>query len=148
MVKALLIDWEPTTGERAGGSLVDYKTGLRCHPAWQNDKTGKEIRMVIDGDVTRFEGVEGVKILLGSKEIDAALAQLETLAPAYVITHEALAVESIRQKGVDLTTIKHGDAANCAKCLFEAGVLGVSKHTPERPDCAEMCRRWHVQDLE
>lgn len=73
-MRALLIEWTPNTGERAGG--VDPRDPkLQCH-GWQNmDVTPAiELRVVEDDrDLSQYEGVEGVTVLNGRDEINTAI---------------------------------------------------------------------------
>lgn len=146
-MKAILIEVDFATGKRAG-DIDPRKPGFPCAPEWQDIEGGRELRIVLDGNVERFRGQPGVTILETDAEIDAAVASIEAAKPeAYAISHEALAVESIRQKRVDISDLSSDlDETALAKALYERGVLGVFKPKhPERLTAAKMKKRYGLQ---
>ena len=73
-MRALLIEWVPHTGKRAGG-IDPGDPKLQCY-GWQNmDVTPAiELRVVEDDrDLSQYEGVEGVTVLNGRDEINTAI---------------------------------------------------------------------------
>ena len=73
-MKALLIEWDPSTGKRAG-DINPKDPKLQCH-GWQNmDVTPAiELRLVEDDrDLSQYGGVEGVTVLDGKDKINAAI---------------------------------------------------------------------------
>ena len=74
--KALLIEFNTRTGERAG-NIDPRDPSLQCYN-WQNlDSTPPmEIRVIEDDrDITQFEGIAGVTILSTAEEANAAIAE-------------------------------------------------------------------------
>lgn len=141
-MKGLKLKVDFATGRRAGNiSMKD--PNFWCCPEWQNIEEGEEIHIVLDEDVEAFRGVEGVVVLETEAEIDAAVQSLQRTT--YSIGHEALAVEYIRQNGIDLTDLTPEEISNpekIAEALFRKGVLGAIEHKPIPPTAKEMKKRW------
>jgi len=117
----LLIEFDLRTGRRAGG--IDPRDGgLKCY-RWQNleeeDINAKgyvwrsdippglralEIRVIEDGrDVSQYEGIPGVTVLRGSREINEALDRyfeqyMYVLPPG--AAESALLAEALKEKGL------------------------------------------------
>ena len=147
-MNALLLKVDFATGHRAGG-LNPKDRNFPCNSAWQDTERGLEIRLVKDGEVGRFRNQLGVTILEGEAAIDAAIADLQAGKPeTYAIEHEALLVESIRQRRIDISDLDNTmDANELAKELHRRGCLGVRKaEKPKPPSAAEMHAR-HVGDV-
>ena len=73
-MRALLIEWNPSTGERAG-NINPRDPKLQCH-GWQNmDITpAVELRVIEDDrDISQYEGIEGITVLNGRDEINTAI---------------------------------------------------------------------------
>ena len=73
-LKALLIEWNPHTGKRAGG-INPRDKNLRCN-GWQNMDVSPaiELRLVEDnGDLGQYRGVTGVTMLDTAEDINAAI---------------------------------------------------------------------------
>jgi len=73
-MKALLIEWDPSTGIRAG-NINPKDPKLRCN-GWQNMDVSPaiELRLVEDDrDLQQYETVNGVTVLQSSTEINAAI---------------------------------------------------------------------------
>lgn len=135
-MKALLIAVNFRTGERAGG-VCGYcngqkkrDPGLVCH-GWQNMEAGLELRLITDDrDVSQYEGVEGLTVLLDEAAINAAIDQHFTKPDEYSIKSDVLVAESIRAKSIDISdlTPDMGDQA-IAKALYERGCLGIKRRS-------------------
>lgn len=72
--KALLIEWDPSTGERAG-NINPRDPKLHCN-GWQNMDVNPavELRLVNDGrDLSIYDSVDGVTVLTGTDDINAAI---------------------------------------------------------------------------
>ena len=72
--KALLIEWDPSTGERAG-NINPKDPKLRCN-GWQNMDVSPaiELRLVEDDrDLLVYENADGITILNGRDEINEAI---------------------------------------------------------------------------
>lgn len=95
--RALLIEWEPHTGKRAG-NINNRDPKLRCN-WWQNmDVTpALELRIVEDDrDLSNLEGVSGVTIIEGEANINQAID--DNFPPQYHIQDEFLYQEHFKQK--------------------------------------------------
>ena len=72
--KALLIEWDIDTGDRAG-SINPHDPKLFCR-GWQNMDVSPavELRLVMDDrDMQQYEGVGGVTVLIGKDVINAVI---------------------------------------------------------------------------
>lgn len=128
-MKALLIDVDWGTGRRAGGIVAKGNRELRVGRLWQSEKLRQEIRLVVNGDVSAYRDIEGIKILNTEEEIDAELLRFcpNDGKPTYSIANEALMVEFIRQKGIDITGLNVDDPGSWAEWLHGKGCIGVRK---------------------
>lgn len=73
-MKALLIEWDPNTGIRAG-NINPRDSKLRCN-GWQNMDISPavELRLVEDNrDMSQYNNISGITVLLSSNEINAAI---------------------------------------------------------------------------
>lgn len=71
---ALLIEWDPVTGERAG-NINPRDSKLRCN-GWQNMGVTPaiELRLVNDNrDLSIYDSVVGVTVVTGTDNINAAI---------------------------------------------------------------------------
>jgi len=129
--RALLIEFNSSTGDRAGGiSPRDPK--LRCY-GWQNleSEPNKEIRLVEDDrDLSRYEGIPGGTILSGETEINQAI---DTIVPErYSVQDKDLFLEHLRQKDIALDDYSGQSQQDILCALYERGVVGIGKGTPRR----------------
>lgn len=95
--KALLIEWNPSSGKRAG-NINPRDVNLRCN-SWQNmDVTpALELRLVEDDrDVSKYKGIEGVTILYGTDQINAAIDT--NFPPKISIRDELIYTEHFKEK--------------------------------------------------
>lgn len=178
-MKALLltVDFRNPTGERPGGlNLNDPETqrNFVSYPSWQDTEGGREIRLVVDGNVERFRNVEGITVLEGEEAIDAALADFGGVQ--YTITSPDVMALSLREKGLTLDDVKATGAAESKASLWQRltgilgiapkdletaedpiaqtleeklytlGVAGVDEVIPDVPTAAEMARWWKAKD--
>ena len=96
-MKALLIEWDPSTGKRAG-NINPKDPALRCN-AWQNmDVTPAiELRLIEDDrDMSQYKGIEGVTVLTGKNEINAAIDT--NFPPKIVIEDELMYNEHVKEQ--------------------------------------------------
>lgn len=141
-MKALLIEVNFRTGERAGGvwgyvnGQKKRDAGLVCH-GWQDTDAGLELRLITDDrDTTQYEGIEGLTVLDGEAAIEAAIATHFTKEDDYSIKSDVLVAESIRQKNINISDLTPDmDDQAIAKALYERGCLGVRRKSrvPELP---------------
>ena len=98
-MKALLIEWNPNTGKRAGG-INPKDHNLPCH-GWQNmDVTPAiELRLVEDKrDLSEYECVTnpGVTVLIGKDEINSAIDA--NFPSRIVIEDELIYTEHVKEQ--------------------------------------------------
>lgn len=95
--RALLIEWIQHTGKRAGN--VDPRDPqLQCY-GWQNMdvEPAIELRVVEDNrDLSQYEGVKGVTILIGKEQINIAID--EYFPVKYSIEDNLLYEEHVKQE--------------------------------------------------
>jgi len=103
---ALKIKVDFTTGERAGG-INPKDPNLMCL-GWQNLDTGYEIRLIVNEDkideyVQKYGNVEGIEVIEGIENIDAAIDQLipEEEQVSYVTYMPELIMASVIAKHLD-----------------------------------------------
>jgi len=128
---ALLIEWDPETGERAGG-INPRDPNLPCY-GWQDleSRPAREIRLVKDGrDLKQYENVPGIKILRGKDEINRAIDELNL--DRYVIECEPLFHLHLLQRGIRLDVYKGKSSREILKDLYEKGIVGIRKISPRK----------------
>lgn len=129
-MRALLIEFNLKTGERAGG--IDPRDNkLQCY-GWQNLEAtpALEIRIVEDDrDLSSYAGIEGVTILEGKAAInDAIQAHIPT---RYSIQDMSLVLEHARQKGLSLDRFVGKNLNEIAKEAIENRLAGVVEVKPQ-----------------
>ena len=95
--RALLIEWNPTTGERAG-HINPNDPKLQCY-GWQNMDVvpAVELRIVEDNrDLSQYEGIPGVTILEGKDAINTAIDNI--VPDKYSIEDELIYEEHVKQE--------------------------------------------------
>ncbi len=131
MKRALLIEWNASTGQRPG-NITSKDPGLRCY-GWQKLDVfpALEIRMIGDNrDLAQYENLPGVTILEGEAAIDAAIDALDL--ERYSIDSEELFRMSVTQKSIDLTEFEGMKTYAVLKELHKRKVLGVRKASPKK----------------
>lgn len=102
-MKALLIEWDPNTGVRAG-NINPRDPKLQCY-GWQNmDLTpAVELRIIEDDrDVSQYESVQGVTVINGKSEINQAIDN--NFPPQYAINDRFLYEQHFNQKNKKVGT--------------------------------------------
>ncbi len=128
-MKALLIEFNINTGERAG-KISPRDEGLFCH-GWQDIESvpAREIRLVKDDrDLGIYQGVSGVTILQNEAEINAAIDKVVT--PRYKVGNEALMLEHLRQKHINLDDYAGWKNSDILEDLHNKGVTGIEVKLP------------------
>lgn len=131
MQKALLIDWDPSTGKRAG-DINPREKHLRCN-GWQNmDVTPAiEIRLVEDGrDLSIYDDVDGVTVLNGTDEINNAIV---TNFPSKIkIEDELIYTEHIKSKRgeIDIDALPNDRESRLQVLKTLYGVKGIKEIKP------------------
>ena len=130
-MKALLIEVDFSTGKRAGGIKTKNNPNLMCH-GWQDLEStpGKEIRIVEDGNTQPYEGIPGITILNGKKEINAAIDA--NIPIKYAVKDKELSLSHLKEKGVSLDTFAGKSLQDGAKELCEQGLAGIVERKPEK----------------
>jgi hypothetical protein len=144
MLYGLKIQVDFETGKRAG-NIDPRDRGLACHPTWQNIDVGYEVRLIVDGrDVAVYENVPGIEILYGENVINAEVQAMQK--DRYTVKNEALLVESIKQKGIDISDIPPDlSPEEEARELYLRGALGIVRYSPNPPTAAELYNKFSTE---
>lgn len=142
-MKGLLIEFDVTRGDRGGGRPAGVRAkdpGLQCY-GWQDLEATPQVEIRViedDRDISQFEGreAEGVKVLYTDEEIQA---EIDKLPAKYSVEDSDLFQAHIRQKNIDLDTLKGKTNREQLAELHELGVKGVRKYA--RPSLTEIYRR-------
>jgi len=130
MVRALLIEFDVSTGKRAG-EINPKDPKLQCY-GWQDLESvpAKEVRVVEDDrDLSQYEGIPGVTILSGEAEINQAIEA--TVPERYSIQEQTLFQEDLKQRGISLASDYSGqDTPAILKDLHTKGVVGIKRGLP------------------
>lgn len=97
LIKALLIEWNPHTGKRAG-DINPRDQKLRCN-GWQNMGINPaiELRLVEDDrNLSVYENMDGVTLLIGANDINKAI--VENFPPKLKIVDELIYTEHLKSK--------------------------------------------------
>ena len=128
-MKALLIEVDFRTGRRAGGIGTKNNSNLMCH-GWQDLDAGLEIRLVMDGNTTPYENIQGITILNSKAEINAAIdANIPT---QYAVKSEALLIADMKERNIPLRSLAGKDMKQIAKHTFKLGLAGVEERKPKK----------------
>ncbi len=133
--KALLIEWDPSTGKRAG-NINPRDVNLRCN-AWQNmDATpAVELRIIEDDrDMSQYEGVEGVTILNGKDAINAAI---DANFPSKIVIEDELIYaehvkSKIRSKKINIDKLPDDKNARLKELKNKYGINGIFERKPQK----------------
>lgn len=123
-MKALLIEWNPNTGKRAGNIDPDDPK-LQCY-GWQNSDVvpALEVRVIEDDrDASQYDGIKGVTVLHNDDAIQAAIDEI--CKPRYSIDDETLFKIDIEQRGIKLANVKGKDSREQIENLAKRGVKGI-----------------------
>ena len=126
MKKALLIEFDLSTGKRAGDIRPKDKN-LPCH-GWQDleSEPAREIRVIEDDrDMSQYEGISGVTILNGETEINQAINNI--VPERYFVQDEQLFLEHLRQRNINLDDYGGQSQQAIMQSLHEKGIVGISK---------------------
>ena len=123
---ALLINFDLTTGGRAGG-IDPHDPHLQCY-GWQDlaSTPAREIRLIEDDrDITKYEGIPGVKVLKGKTAINQAINTVRP--PRYNVEDQILFSEDLRQRGIVLSTYAGKSQQEILADLSSKGLIGIGK---------------------
>lgn len=134
-MKALLIEWDPSTGKRAG-NINPKDPNLRCS-GWQNmDVTPAiELRLVEDGEIGRYNTTApGVTVLLNKEEINSAI---DDNFPSKVVIEDELVYteqfkEKVRSKKIDIDKLPDDRTKRLKKLKEEYGIKGIKEIKPHK----------------
>jgi len=130
-MRALLIEWNPKTGKRAG-DINPRDSKLQCY-GWQNSDVDPavEIRVVEDDrDLSYLKGVSGVTILEGKDAINNAIDTY--IPPKYGVQSEYLMREHMKEKNISLDVFVGMNIKDIAKEAHKRGLVGVVERKPEK----------------
>jgi len=130
---ALVIKFNPSTGERAGGIDARRDRGLFCMPLWQDLEKGIEMRLILDDrDIEQYRGIEGVEVVEGKATINAKAREL--FKPRYSISQAELFRISIERMLADgrlsEDELKVLSPEDQLRLCHEKGALGMRKDEP------------------
>jgi len=123
-MRALLIEWNPESGHRAGG-INPRDPKLQCH-GWQNMDVSPalEIRIVEDNrDLSMYKNSLGITILDGKEVINQAIQ--DNFPPKYQITDMFLLREHLKEKSIPLDAFVGESQSEMAKECYDKGLIGV-----------------------
>ena len=132
--KALLIEWNPSSGKRAG-NINPRDKNLRCS-GWQNmDVTpALELRLVEDNrDLRQYIGIQGVTILDGKDTINAAI---DANFPVKISIEDELIYsehfkENVRDKNIDIGKLSDNRDERLRE-LKSKGIKGIREIKPQK----------------
>jgi hypothetical protein len=126
MQRALLIEFDLSTGKRAGDiSPKDPK--LPCY-GWQDldSEPAKELRLVMDDrDLSIYEGVPGVTILDNPGKINQAIR--DNFPARFNVQDSTLMLEHLRQRNISLDDYSGWDTQAILNDLHGKGIVGIKK---------------------
>lgn len=128
-MKALLIEFDLSTGKRAG-NISPHDRGLPCR-GWQNLETtpALEIRLIADDrDVSQYEGITGVTILDGKEAINQAIQA--DIPSQYKVVSETILIEAMKEKRIPLSEVAGKRMDKIAKFAIENSLAGALERKP------------------
>lgn len=128
-MKALLINVDFSTGKRAGGIQIKGNPNLWCN-GWQNLDTGKEIRIVKDGNVDQYKNILGVTILDGEQAINEAIDS--HIPTQYVVRDMTLLIEHMKEKKIKLDILVGKNMKEIAQEAVGLKLAGVEERRPKK----------------
>ena len=129
--KALLIEWDLSTGERAG-NINPRDPKLHCN-GWQNMDVNPaiELRLVNDDrDLSVYENVSGVQVLIGDNKINAAI--VANFPSKMKIEDELIYTEHIKLKRgkIDIDALPNDRESRLRLLKTLYGVKGIKEIKP------------------
>jgi len=133
-MKALLIEWDPSTGKRAG-NINPRDQNLRCN-GWQNmDVTPAiELRLVEDErNLSKYKNIDGVTVIEGQDQINAAI---DANFPSKIMIEDDLIYsehvkEKIKGKKIDIDKLPDNREERLRE-LKAIGILGIVERKPQK----------------
>ena len=129
--KALLIEWNPNTGERAG-NINPRDPKLHCN-GWQNMdvEPAVELRLVNDDrDLSIYDSVAGVTVITGTDNINAAI--VANFPPKLKIEDELIYTEHLKSKRgkIDIDSLPDDRESRLRVLKILHGVKGIKETKP------------------
>ena len=135
-MKALLIEWEPHTGKRAGNINPKKDQYLRCN-GWQNMDVvpAIELRLIEDNrDLLQYYGIKGVTVLNGKYEINAAIDV--NFTSKFSIEDELIysehVKEQISEKKIKITDLPNDRIERLKELKDKYGIKGIREVKPQK----------------
>ena len=134
-MKALLIEWDPNTGKRAG-NINPKDINLPCH-GWQNMEVTPaiELRLITDGESGRYNTTAlGVTLLHGKDEINAAI---DDNFPTKISIEDELIYsehfkEKVKGKKIDIDVLPDNREKRLKELKNKYGIKGIKETAPEK----------------
>ena len=130
-MKALLIEVDFSTARRAGGIKTKNNPNLLCH-GWQDfdSEPGKEIRLVMDGNIKPYENIPGITILNNKEEINVAIDA--NIPVKYAVKDKELLLAHLKERGIPLETFAGKTLQDAAKELYARDLAGIAEEKPRK----------------
>jgi hypothetical protein len=133
--KALLIEWNPSSGKRAG-NINPKDVNLRCN-GWQNMNVtpALELRLVEDDrDLSKYKGIEGVTILHGTDQINASI---DVNFPSKIVIEDELMYnehvkEQIGDKKISIFELPNNRNKRLKELKDKYGIKGIREIKPQK----------------
>ena len=135
-MKAIQIYFDMTTGKRPGDIDVRGDNNLWCGPGWQCLDTNREIRLVVDGDISKYKNNEDIIILNNEQEITDALNIMCPPTDTYKISNKMIVDAELRNRHIDFSTLSQEATEDEELAfLYTHGIRGILKKTkiPGKP---------------
>lgn len=135
-MKALLIEWNQSTGVRAGNINPKKDQNLICH-GWQNMDADPaiELRTVEDDrNMSQYEGVKGITILIGKEAINNAI---DANFPSKVSIEDELIYseqfkEKVRDKKIKIDSLPDNRNERLKELKDKYGIKGIVEREPQK----------------
>ena len=133
-MKALLIEWNQSTGKRAGNINPKKDQQLLCH-GWQNMEVipAIELRTIEDDrDMSQYEGVPGITILNGKESINNAI---DANFPSKIsiedeLMYEEHVKEQIGNKKIKINELPDDRTKRLKELKDKYGIKGIKEIEP------------------
>lgn len=135
-MKALLIEWNQRTGVRAGNINPKKDQQLLCH-GWQNMEVDPaiELRTIEDDrDMSQYEGVQGITILIGKEAINNAI---DANFPSKISIEDDLLYtehfkEQIGDKKIKIKELPDDRTERLKELKNKYGIKGIKEIEPQK----------------
>lgn len=135
-MKALLIEWNQSTGKRAGNINPKKDQKLICHN-WQNMEVTPAIELRIvedDRDMSQYEGVPGITILNGKEAINNAI---DANFPSKISIEDELIYsehvkEQIGNKKIKINELPDDRTKRLKELKNKYGIKGIKEIEPQK----------------